>query len=123
MSKAIKMGLGDPPQNGKSMTAFGDIGPMIINDLGFGSTNIYKKGTPKNAPLTGEPPASFKASLLQRSSLKFAQFAQSDKESGYTKGKNLSCSFFYKNYYNCTGGWNKWSIIGWYERLFQKIRL
>lgn len=84
---AFKMGLGDPPAADKPSAAFGDIGPLIINDLPYGSINIYDNSSPKNLPLTGEPPSQFKKLLKQRSSRKFAQFDAKDKSDGYLKGK------------------------------------
>lgn len=75
---AFKMGLGDPITSDKPTAAFGDIGPLIINDLPYGSTNLYKKNTSKNAPLTGDPPSQLKKDLVQRSSKKFSQFNEKD---------------------------------------------
>lgn len=85
ITKAFNMGIGDPP--GKPTAAFGDIGPLIINNLPYNSTNVYQKGTSNKAPLTGEPPAAFKKFLLQRSSKKFGESAQVDKISNYDYGK------------------------------------
>lgn len=82
---AFKMGLGDPP--GKPTAAFGDIGPLIINNLAYNSINLYQKGVSNKAPLIGEPPIEYKKFLLQRSSTKFSEFAKKDKDRDYTYGK------------------------------------
>lgn len=84
---AFKMGMGDPPSKDKPTAAFGDVGPLIINDLPYGSINLYQKDADKKAPLTGEPPSEFRTDLIQRSSKKFSQFDVKDKSDGYTKGK------------------------------------
>lgn len=87
LRNAFKMGKGDPLSKDFPTAAFGDIGPLIINDLPYGGTNIYKKGTSNKAPLTGEPPKEYKTNLIQRSSKKFSQFDTKDRDSGYIKGK------------------------------------
>lgn len=87
ISQAFNMGLGDPPTGNHHTAAFGDIGPLIINNLPYSSLNVYKKGTPKTAPVTGDPPPQYKNSLLKRSSSKFAQFSKNDASEGYMKGK------------------------------------
>lgn len=87
ISSAVKMGIGDPIVSSSTSAAFGDIGPLIINNFPYGSKKLYKKEAPKNAPLFGEPPTEFRNYLIQRSSAKFAQFSQKDKEESYVKGK------------------------------------
>lgn len=84
---SFKMGIGNPVGKEFPTAAFGDIGPLIINNLPYGSTNLYKEGTSNKAPLIGEPPAELKKYLTRRSSKKFAQFATKDRDEGYIKGK------------------------------------
>lgn len=87
MRLAFKMGVGNPSPHESMTASFGDIGPLIINNLPYGSTNLYLAGTSNKAPLIGEPPIGFKNNLKRRSSKKFGQFAAKDKDEGYTKGK------------------------------------
>ncbi|GAA3722577.1 hypothetical protein GCM10022268_33440 [Sphingomonas cynarae] len=57
-------GLGNPPQGGNTVTALGNLGPLISNGLPYGQGNRYRP--PTTGPTTGEPGAAARPSLIQR---------------------------------------------------------
>lgn len=83
-------GKGVAPINSDS--ALGNMGPLIINKLAFGSVNVYKPPQPR-AKKTGEPTDENSKFLTQRSNKRFAAvMSQSDMTGkvalGYKQDKN-----------------------------------
>lgn len=63
-------GLGDPPISPNTVTAIGNLRPLISANLPHGKENQYQKG--KTGPITGDPGAKARAGLTQRSNKNFA---------------------------------------------------
>jgi|GEM_PF-5177419 len=66
--------LGDPPAAGES--AVGGLGPLIMDGMKYGPTNVYRLGVPAGAALTGPPDPKHKPFLEVRSSAAYAAFAE-----------------------------------------------
>ncbi|MFV0332158.1 MAG: hypothetical protein ACK5KL_20400 [Dysgonomonas sp.] len=82
---AFSSGGGNPPTN--VYAAFGGLGPLIINGLKYGNTNLYKEGAPKDAPLTGDPGDKARPYLIQKSASIYSSFMKKDAEVEYRMGK------------------------------------
>lgn len=83
-------GFGNPPRT--TGNAIGGSGPMIINNLPYGSQNSYKEGVPEGSPLTGEPSEKYKKYLKIRSNATYA-----DVNKGPMKGKTILAHSSKKN--------------------------
>lgn len=79
-----RSGQGNPPLNCSS--AFGGLGPLIINGLLYGNSNLYTKNAPKEAPKVGDP-GQYRKYLNQRNSAKYSAFERKDIDSNHTLGK------------------------------------
>src|SRR5690606_36459808 len=69
-SDAWQFGQGDPPSSAD--VAFGGGIPVIINGLPFGAENRYRSGAPSGLLTNGDPGASNRQYLTQRSNSGFA---------------------------------------------------
>ncbi len=88
-SPPYSFGRGEAPT--KADAAIGNLGPLVINKLPYGSMNLYSPPRP-GAKIKGEPRAENAANLVQRSNLRFNAMsklsAQTGKISiGYKKDK------------------------------------
>jgi Phosphodiester glycosidase len=69
--EAFSAGSGNPPNS--SCAAIGGIAPIIVNDLPYGTRNLYRSGVPAGAPATGDVAAEFRPFLIQKSNAMFSQ--------------------------------------------------
>ncbi|WP_445358327.1 hypothetical protein [Microbulbifer sp. ANSA005] len=70
--KKYTFGFGQAPTNADA--AIGGAGPIIINGLPYGPTNLYKKGAPKGK-LVGQPSKENAPNLIRRSNATFKAFS------------------------------------------------
>ncbi|MEG3088854.1 hypothetical protein [Sphingomonas sp. PB4P5] len=76
-------GFGNPPSGARTVTALGNLGPLLSGGLPYGQGNRYRPGT--RGPATGDPGPRARGNLVQRNDATFA----SVEKLGATTGKTV----------------------------------
>ncbi|MEQ1636915.1 MAG: phosphodiester glycosidase family protein [Methylococcales bacterium] len=80
-AEQFSAGLGNP--NSNACAAMGGVAPILINGFPYGSKNLYKKGVPAGAQITGDVSKEYAPFLVQKSNAMFDAM----QSGGSVKGK------------------------------------